>query len=228
MTWIELINLVLQAILGGSLFFIFQKNYWEQKNTQILANYSKILLYECINLSNSYSVLSNAILNLKNETIDLAIEKNLNNSMSTDDALLEALLIQYKYHNALPNIVASYTHIQSSKDQELWEKNLNKFISLPSQNFEILYRFFSKARPVTHIHLELNHLYNNKKQLEVVFSDYSHFAQVVETYLKFLCRNGDKTYMQHLLGPFSHHPFQNEFEQSFLDLKHKYEVVFDS
>ena len=195
--FINVITPILQLLFGGLVVYYLNRIHQKQKETIELGNYAKQLYYSITPITIALrTLLSNTELS----------QEYMQNGLTPD------LIQKCKEHQLL-----SLTYIDTAlknEDSQLWEKLDKHFITLPSSEYELLFRFFTVFRPsinallTSNLNLENNHVQAVLKQ-GLMYTDY------VTAYLNYLTEESNKKYCQYLPLP---KPFK---------FKNKYKDVYD-
>ena len=195
--FINVITPILQLFFGGLVIYYLNRIDQKQKDTIKLGNYAKQLYYELTPITIALKKL------LLNPELS---QEYMQNGLTPD------LIQKCKEHQLL-----SLTYIDTAlknEDSHLWE-NLDKhFITLPSSEYELLFRFFTVSRPSINA-LLTNNLNLENKQVQAVLKQGLMYTDCVATYLNYLTEESNKKYCQYLPLP---KPFK---------FKNKYKDLYD-
>lgn len=177
--------LFIQLLMGGLCVYTLTSMDTKQKETIKTANYAKQLLYALSPIKITFIYL--------HSHRELA-QEYLHNRKNYNKGLQESLISKCEEHEIIA--LSQLDVAIKGHDIKLWQSLEHQFSSLPIENYELLFRFFTQSRTASN-NLLNSYLNFNNPQIQACIELHLKYIEVVELYLKVLSEEGQKKYYQY-------------------------------
>lgn len=174
---VPIFSILFSGAFAGLIVQYWIRLYMKYDKVQKTANYAKLLAYETGNRVNDYKVIAE---NIKNAKKDIK-EANGNTLKEKWTSILNYDLNKDKDNQ----ICYAMLNVLSDSDIIFWNKNKKHFMHLPTNDFEVLHRYYNFTRKSANELYSLSNHCNNEKQSEISLkmSDYSYLISLYLTSL---------------------------------------------
>lgn len=208
---IGIISVLLSGLLAGLVVQYFIRIFKQFDKAKKTANYAKLLAYECSNNHSNYNIIAK---NLHEVKKDVIFVKNKNTLVDKWRSIL-----QYDISKSNDNqLIFAIPAILEKDDIIFWMKNKERFIHLPTNDFETLHRYFSVTRSSAEALLSSSNI-SNCEWVSTICTKAADYSCLVNLYLSYLIFESERPLYAYILKSKYKNPYYEAYVNYFKKLK---------